>query len=88
MDSFYPPLPPRCRHCEQPAARHVAVASEGPGQCLFDATTYVPMSDAEVLAWSRRTIDDIMAAQTASFVRRGTQAAHLVRSISRPKKVS
>lgn len=42
-----------CRHCKKHAEEHVRSVDDGAGHCLFDSTTWDPMTEMEWAEWRK-----------------------------------
>lgn len=52
-DSVTEEFTPTCRHCKRTADEHTDGTEDSAGPCLFDSTTWDPMTESEWVEWRR-----------------------------------
>jgi hypothetical protein len=67
-DSITEEFTPTCRHCKGTADEHAEGDEVTSGPCLFDATTWDPMTESEWVEW-RRNLWANLGKEGASLIR-------------------
>lgn len=75
-----------CRHCKKTAEQHTDGTEEAAGSCLFDSTTWDPMSESEWVEWRKNLWDELGGIGT-EFIRDQLKQAGFARSMARDLQV-
>jgi hypothetical protein len=77
-DSITEEFTPTCRHCKATADEHVEGDEVSSGSCLFDSTSFDPMTESEWVEWRKNMWADLAG---AGLVREHLQGTSFIRDV-------